>query len=167
MTWADPRCDVGFARRRALALLDERGLYCVWTGRKLTADRLDIDHRLPWAAWPCEDLWNLMPSSPAVNQHGKRDKLPTSDLLERSEDRIMSLWDKAWVANLGTVERFMSEAWASLPVPTGRDDLVAMIWSRFSRVSGHGGSRSGLISKLRNVRQHDCHAQRAMVLGMR
>lgn len=53
MAWADPRRDVGFARRRALTLLGERELHCVWTGRKLTADRLDIDHCLPWAAWPC------------------------------------------------------------------------------------------------------------------
>jgi SAM-dependent methyltransferase len=126
MIWADPRRDVGFARRRALALLDERGLYCVWTGRKLTADRIDIDHCLPWAAWPCEDLWNLMPSSPAVNRHGKRDKLPSPDLLDRSEDRILSWWERAWVSNLGTVERFTAEARASLPVPVGREDLGAV-----------------------------------------
>jgi len=126
MTWHDPRRDVGFARRRALTVLEERDLHCVWTGRKLTADRLDIDHCLPWAAWPCEDLWNLMPSSPAVNRHGKRDKLPAPDVLERSEDRIMSWWEQAWVANPGTVERFTAEAKASLPVPIGREDLGAI-----------------------------------------
>jgi tripartite-type tricarboxylate transporter receptor subunit TctC len=34
---------------------------------------LDIDHCLPWSAWPCGDLWNLLPASPRVNQHLKRD----------------------------------------------------------------------------------------------
>ncbi len=126
MIWADPRRDVGFARRRALALLEERELHCVWTGRKLTADRLDIDHCLPQAAWPCEDLWNLMPSSPAVNRHGKRDRLPSPDLLERCEDRILSWWERAWVSNPGTAGRFTAEAKASLPVPTGREDLGAI-----------------------------------------
>jgi len=96
MAWADPRRDGGFARCRALTLLEEHDLHCVWTGRKLTGDRLDIDHCLPWAVWPCEDLWNLMPSSPAVNRHGKRDRLPAPDLLERSEDRILSWWERAW-----------------------------------------------------------------------
>lgn len=123
MAWADPRRDVGFARRRALTLLEEHGLHCVWTGQKLTADRLDIDHCLPWAAWPCEDLWNLMPSSPAVNRHGKRDRLPAPDLLERSEDRILSWWERAWVSNPGTADRFTAEAKASLPVPGGLEDL--------------------------------------------
>ena len=126
MTWADPRRDVGFARRRALTLLEEHGLHCVWTGRRLTAARLDIDHCLPWAAWPCEDLWNLLPSTPAVNRHGKRDRLPAPDLLERSEDRILSWWERAWVSNPGTAGRFTAEAQASLPVPAGRDDLGAV-----------------------------------------
>lgn len=126
MSWHDPRRDVGFARRRALTVLEERDLHCVWTGRKLTADRLDIDHCLPWAARPCEDLWNLMPSSPAVNRHGKRDKLPAPDVLERSEDRIMSWWEQAWIANPGTLERFTAEAKASLPLPIGRQDLGAI-----------------------------------------
>lgn len=126
MIWADPRRDVGFARRRALVLLEEHDLHCVWTGRKLTADRLDIDHCLPWAAWPCEDLWNLMPSSSAVNRHGKRDRLPSPDLLERSGDRILSWWERAWVSNPGTAGRFTAEAQASLPIPASRDDLGAV-----------------------------------------
>jgi hypothetical protein len=98
----------------------------VWTGRKLSAARLDIDHCLPWAAWLCEDLWNLLPSSPAVNRHGKRDRLPSPELLERSEDRILSWWERAWVSNPGTAGRFTAEAQASLPVPAGRDDLGAV-----------------------------------------
>lgn len=123
MVWHDPRRDVGFARRRALTLLEEGGLHCVWTGQKLRVNQLDIDHCLPWAAWPCEDLWNLLPSSSAVNRHGKRDKLPAPEALESSEDRIMSWWERAWVSQEGTVERFTAEATASLPVPAGRVDL--------------------------------------------
>jgi SAM-dependent methyltransferase len=123
MKWHDPRRDVGFARRRALTLLEDRDLHCVWTGRKLTAERIDIDHCFPWAAWPCEDLWNLLPSSPAVNRHGKRDKLPAPDVLEQSEDRIMSWWEQAWAANPRTAERFTAEAKASLPLPVGREDM--------------------------------------------
>lgn len=27
----------------------------------------DIDHCFPWRAWPCDDLWNLLPTHRAVN----------------------------------------------------------------------------------------------------
>lgn len=47
MVRADSRRDVGFACRRALALLDEQDLHRVWTGRKLTAEQLYVDHCLP------------------------------------------------------------------------------------------------------------------------
>lgn len=56
----------------------------------------------------------------------KRDRLPAPNLLERSEDRILSWWERAWVSNPGTVDRFTAEAKASLPVPGGREDLGAI-----------------------------------------
>lgn len=56
------------APARALMLLDQREpLHCVWSGRRLEAGRLDIDHCLPWSAWSCGDLWNLLPAHPEVN----------------------------------------------------------------------------------------------------
>jgi len=47
----------------------------VWTGESLTERNLDIDHCMPWSAWPCEDLWNLMPVDRSVNQRLKRHRL--------------------------------------------------------------------------------------------
>jgi hypothetical protein len=126
MIWHDPSRDVSFARRRALHLLEQDGLHCVWTGRRLTAERLDIDHCLPWAAWPCEDLWNLMPSSPSVNRHGKSGKLPSQQALSRCEDKIMSWWSRAWTSQPETVQRFTEEARTSLPVPADREGLEAI-----------------------------------------
>jgi SAM-dependent methyltransferase len=79
MTWSDPERDVLVARRLAISFLDAGlPLHCVWTGRRLRHDILDIDHCLPWSAWPCGDLWNLMPSHREVNQRLKREKLPSS-----------------------------------------------------------------------------------------
>ena len=75
MTWAEPARDVALPRERALALLGHgEALHCVWSGRKLTAGALDIDHCLPWSAWPCGDLWNLLPAHPEVNRHQKRER---------------------------------------------------------------------------------------------
>lgn len=79
MTWADPVRDVSLPRGIALqALAQGSPVHCVWTGRRLDATVLDIDHCLPWAAWPCGDLWNLLPAHRRVNQHQKRDRLPSA-----------------------------------------------------------------------------------------
>ncbi len=55
-TW---RCPRGIALR---TLAPGHVLHCVWTGQRLNAATLDIDHCLPWAAWSCSDLWNLVPA---------------------------------------------------------------------------------------------------------
>ncbi len=129
MRWHEPSRDVAFARRTAVAQMGIGAVFCVWTGRKLTEKRLDIDHCLPWAAWPCEDLWNLLPSDPAVNRHGKRDRLPAAEVLERSMDRIIEWWDRAWVRRRGTAERFHAEARASLPVIGDAPDGLAAVFA--------------------------------------
>ena len=129
MRWHEPSRDVAFARRTAAALMDGGTLFCVWTGRKLTESRLDIDHCLPWAAWPCEDLWNLMPADPTVNRHGKRDRLPAAEVLDQSMERILDWWERAWLRGPGTAERFRVEARASLPLIEVTDDGPAAIFA--------------------------------------
>ena len=72
MTWSDPDRDVALPRARALALLKEsQALHCVWGGKRLSADSLDVDHCLPWSAWPCGDLWNLVPADRRVTRRGQ------------------------------------------------------------------------------------------------
>jgi hypothetical protein len=115
MRWSDPERDVLQARRIAVSLLG--GLRCVWTGRPLSALTLDIDHMFPWAAWPCSDLWNLLPSDRNVNQRLKRNRLPSAATLSRAEDRIIDWWQHAYLDNIETSlpEQFLTEARASLP----------------------------------------------------
>jgi hypothetical protein len=67
-------------------------LHCAWTGQALTAAALDIDHLFPWWAWPCGDLWNLLPAHRVVNQRHKRDRLPSAAALVGAEERILSWW---------------------------------------------------------------------------
>lgn len=118
MTWSDPDRDVALPRARALALMDEgQPVHCVWSGRRLTARRLDIDHCLPWSAWPCGDLWNLLPSDRDVNQGAKRDKLPSTEALASAGDAILEWWTAAYLRPQDHVlpVRFEAEARASLP----------------------------------------------------
>ena len=124
MAWSEPGRAVDVSRGRAVQLLDQGSLHCVWSGNPLTRATLDIDHCFPWSAWPCGDMWNLLPASRNVNQRQKRDKLPADLALRRAKDRIIDWWDAGYVRTDDRLltEQFTLEASATLPtldVPTG------------------------------------------------
>ncbi len=118
MTWSEPSRDVRTAREQALRLMESSKLHCVWSGKKLSNKVLDIDHCFPWAAWPCDDLWNLLPAHRDENRHKKRNKLPGVELLRKAQDRIQEWWDKGYLKadNQVLPERFVTEAKATLPI---------------------------------------------------
>ncbi|MYF41170.1 MAG: methyltransferase domain-containing protein [Rhodothermaceae bacterium] len=110
----EPERNQGEVRSRALKLLRTQSIHCVWTGKKLDAKSMHIDHCLPWAAWPCDDLWNLMPANKASNLN-KKDHLPDNSTIREAQDRIMTWWDDAYCKEEATSERFVLEARARLP----------------------------------------------------
>ena len=116
LSWSEPERDTSFTRNLALKISQKRPLYCVWSGKKLSDNNLDIDHCLPWSAWPCNDLWNLMPSDRTINQKQKRDKLPSNSILMAAKERILSWWEEAYSKEENLLSyRFYSEAQSSLP----------------------------------------------------
>ena len=116
MNWADPTRDVTLPTRQARRLLASGRLHCVWSGKALSDRNLDLDHCLPWSAWPCGDLWNLMPAHRRVNQREKKAQLPSRQLMRSSQDRIMSWWKAAYGNSTdGLEDRFRLEARTSLP----------------------------------------------------
>ena len=134
MKWFDPDRDVSDARREAERLLAEGHLTCVWSGRRLSAGRFDIDHCLPWSTWPCGDLWNLMPVHRRINQHEKRDRLPGDRILRSAQDRILTWWNSAYRDRSRPVlaERFTLEAAASLPGITSATPHLDDVYSALS-----------------------------------
>jgi hypothetical protein len=118
MRWSEPSRDVKIARDQAIRLIGSGKLYCVWSGRALTDGSLDVDHCFPWAMWPCDDLWNLLPAHRDVNQNQKRDRLPSIGVLRSAQERIEDWWDRGYVKadNRLLPERFMTEAKATLPI---------------------------------------------------
>ncbi len=118
MTWSEPSRGVALPRERALHMIEAGpALHCVWSGRRLDAASLDIDHCLPWSAWPCGDLWNLLPAHRTVNQREKRDRLPADGLLRAAGAPIQDWWRRAYLEEVGPAlpRRFVDEARASLP----------------------------------------------------
>ena len=116
MTWLEPQRDVAMPRDIALRLLARHEpLRCVWSGQLLRPDTFDIDHCFPWAAWPCSDLWNLLPADRRVNQQGKRDRLPSEALLAAAAKPIQDWWQAAYLTGEVLSGHFALEAAASLP----------------------------------------------------
>ena len=134
MAWSDPDRDVSEARREAERLLATGDLTCVWSGKRLVAHGFDIDHCLPWAIWPCGDLWNLMPVHRRINQHEKRDRLPGDRILRSAQERILTWWHSAYRDRSRPIlaERFTMEAAASLPGITSSTPHLDDVYSALS-----------------------------------
>jgi protein-L-isoaspartate O-methyltransferase len=134
LRWTEPARTTSLGRDVAQRLL-ERGqpIECVWTGRSLKANTFDIDHCLPWSVWPCGDLWNLMPAHTRVNQHEKRDRLPSATAMANARDRIIGWWDAAYLDDEALRSRFLREAAAALPMSDSENGTAvydALDWRR-------------------------------------
>lgn len=70
----------------------EQFLECVWSGNMMrTLEHVSIDHVIPFSLWRNNDLWNLLPSSREANRL-KRDKVPSSDMIEKRSETIRHYW---------------------------------------------------------------------------
>jgi hypothetical protein len=131
LRWIEPDRDTRFVREIALAhLAAGREVRCVWTGRPLGRQSLEIDHCLPWSAWACNDLWNLLPTSRRINQKSKRDRIVAAAILAAAQPAILEWWESAYVrADPARRLRFIEEARTSLPVPKERDPALEEIFA--------------------------------------
>lgn len=84
---------------------------CVWSGKIIEDNKMDIDHILPYSVWGNNDFWNLLPSDRNLNQKQKKDKIPTSKLIEKQADVIINYW-KIYDKELSTI--FQSQIKSSL-----------------------------------------------------
>ncbi len=125
MIWSKRgRGEIELVRKRALEISASKRLFCVWSGKFLNDKNLDIDHCLPWTVWSCGDLWNLMPAHRAVNRK-KSAKLPTDQLLQSAQERVIDWWKVAYMDYKPTVsEQFLLEAKSSLPCIPSNDDAL-------------------------------------------
>lgn len=96
--------DILNSKRMYKSILKKEGkVFCVWTGKLIT--RYDIDHLIPFSAWRNNDLWNLLPSQPKINNL-KRDKIPSAEVIENRKDLILYYWQ---LLNRGYKQRFQKE----------------------------------------------------------
>lgn len=83
--------DVSESKKLYAEVLKSSGkVICVWTGQTLR--NFDIDHVIPFSVWRNNDLWNLLPSSPTVNNQ-KRDRIPVPGFIESRRNFIVQYWE--------------------------------------------------------------------------
>lgn len=123
LEWLEPQHDTGLVRERAESLRKRgKSLHCVWTGKRLRQN-FDIDHCFPFAAWPCNDLWNLLPTAKRVNS-SKSDQLPSPHALETARPRIHDWWNDAYLGDEALARRFADESSSALPTVIVEQEVV-------------------------------------------
>ncbi|MDW8315150.1 MAG: class I SAM-dependent methyltransferase [Rhodovarius sp.] len=131
LRWSDPERDTRFVRDLAEARIAQGvAVRCVWSGRPVGPDTLDIDHCLPFSAWACNDLWNLLPAHRRLNQREKRERLVAAAALAAAKDAILAWWDQAYLhGDEATRVRFAEEVRTSLPVAKDRAPDLAEVFA--------------------------------------
>ncbi|NOI66434.1 class I SAM-dependent methyltransferase [Vibrio sp. 99-8-1] len=114
LQWLDRDHDTSDVRKRVTELQqDNEQVISVWSGTKLNKT-YHVDHCLPFAHWPNNDKWNLLPTTQSENLN-KKDRLPSKLRLHESKYRILEWWQLAWGADSFNQQRFFTEASFSLP----------------------------------------------------
>jgi len=118
LNWLEPKRTTVEVRSRFEQLKKQQPnselMQCVWSAKSLKKS-YDIDHSMPFARWPNNDLWNLLPTDSEINNQ-KSDRLPTEHKLNASKARIKNWWQEAWLQNTDeSQQRFFAEANIALP----------------------------------------------------
>ena len=125
LNWLEAKRNTTEVRNRFESLKQQQGAQhnCVWTDKSLQK-QYAIDHCMPFARWPNNDLWNLLPSDVKANGQ-KSDRLPTETKMKNAKQRITDWWHDAWLnespvllvdpLNKLNQQRFFAEANIALP----------------------------------------------------
>ncbi len=112
LEWIDPIRSTDRVRKRVQSLQQDHQVNCCWSSTKIEATtRYAIDHCFPYARWPNNDLWNLLPTKEIINSQ-KSDKLPSAHKLALCKGEIIDWWQIAWEKDQ---QEFFTQANLSLP----------------------------------------------------
>lgn len=111
LDWKEDTRGTNRVRNRVNELLASDDVACCWSGKHIKSSDYAIDHAFPFARWPNNDLWNLLPTRNAVNAN-KSDRLPSGDKLLSSRELILHWWQQGWSDNHN---EFFTQANLALP----------------------------------------------------
>lgn len=129
LRWDNPQRNTTKVRQRIDALLAQQQVNCVWSGKNLNrAGQYAVDHAIPFARWPNNDLWNLLPSNSQINLK-KSDKLPSALKLNDCRAEIIHWWQSAWQ---GEGAEFFTQATFALPMLSKQNRSFDDVFEAFS-----------------------------------
>jgi hypothetical protein len=76
-----------------LLMLEGKSFVCPWTGKQLTPRKYAVDHIVPIAVYPTNELWNLVPSDHYFNSHTKRARMPTPARMAEAKGRLAQTYE--------------------------------------------------------------------------
>lgn len=136
LQWLSKDRDTNHVRDRVKELQkNKHEISSVWSATKLR-ESYQVDHCLPFAYWPNNDKWNLLPTTIGENQ-SKKDRLPSRERLIDSKTRILDWWQMAWGEQPHHQQRFFTEASLSLPnIPPQCYDFEEVFQAMGLQISG-------------------------------
>jgi len=136
LEWIDPTRRADEAKARVEWIKKTHPVKCVWRDIELKKE-YDIDHCLPFARWPNNDLWNLLPSSRQANR-SKSDKIASNQRLKEAKENITEWWNEAWLSESELTKKFNAQATMSLPglkgIENSTDDIFEALALQHIRV---------------------------------
>jgi SAM-dependent methyltransferase len=129
LRWDNPQRNTSKVRKRIDTLIAEQQVHCVWSGKRLNRlGNYAVDHAIPFARWPNNDLWNLLPSNIQINAK-KSDKLPSALKLNHCREEIIHWWQSAWQ---NEPSEFFTQATLALPKLTHQNRSFDDVFEAFS-----------------------------------
>jgi hypothetical protein len=78
-----------------LLIMEGHVFTCPWTHREVSVPgKYDLDHLIPLAVYPTNELWNLVPADPKFNTNVKGARLPSDKRLERAFDSLVQTYEQ-------------------------------------------------------------------------
>ncbi len=129
----DNRRPLSWERNQIDILLHEQVAFtCPWTLKRLTQPQdYDLDHLLPLAVYPVNELWNLLPVDRVFNQQVKRDKVPDSGRLAAAEPWLAAAY--ATYLRAPTLQQAVREDAALRFTGLGEEEFAPNLASRAVR----------------------------------
>lgn len=76
-----------------ILLMEAYEFSCPWTEKRIKQGvSYDLDHIIPLAVYPTNEMWNLVPSDPNFNSYRKRDRLPSSQKLQKAYPHLKTTY---------------------------------------------------------------------------
>jgi hypothetical protein len=76
-----------------ILLMEAYEFACPWTGKRIKQGvSYDLDHIIPLAVYPTNEMWNLVPADPDFNSHRKRDRLPSYQKLQQAYPHLVTTY---------------------------------------------------------------------------